>query len=33
MGDSSFYDGITKSFAVGKQMGPLVDWLNPKNFE
>ena len=32
-GDTSFYDGITKSFAVGKQMKPLVDWLNPKNFD
>lgn len=31
-GDSSFYDGVTKSFAVGKQMKPLVDWLNPRNF-
>ena len=33
IGDKSFYDGVMKSFAAGKQMGPLVDWLNPKNFE
>ena len=31
-GDTSFYDGVTKSFAAGKQMQPIIDWLNPKNF-
>lgn len=30
-GDTSFYDGVTKSFAAGKQIQPLVDWLDPNN--
>lgn len=31
MNDPTFYDGITKSFAVGKQMKPIVEWLDPNN--
>lgn len=29
-GDQRVYDGITNSFAVGKQFKPLMQWINPK---
>ena len=32
MGDQDFYTGVINTFAAGKQMGPLMAWLNPKNF-
>lgn len=31
-GDKDFYDSVTKSFATGRQMEPIIDWLNPNNF-
>ena len=30
MGDTRFYDGVVNSFATGKQMRPLMEWINPK---
>ena len=32
MGDTDFYTGVVSSFAAGKQMKPLMEWLNPQNF-
>ena len=32
MGDQDFYTGVVNSFAAGKQMKPLMQWLNPQNF-
>ena len=30
--DQDFYTGVVNSFAAGKQMKPLMQWLNPSNF-
>ena len=30
-GDTSFYDGVLYSFAAGKQMKPMVEWIKPDN--
>lgn len=32
MGDQDFYTGVVNTFAAGKQMKPLMQWLNPQNF-
>ena len=32
MGDQDFYTGVINTFAAGKQMKPLMQWLNPQNF-
>lgn len=31
MGDQDFFNGIVNSFAAGKQMRPLMEYLNPTN--